>query len=169
MLALESRPILQEDGHAAGRALLKIMYEAHTGQSMPPIVRTPRGKPYFSCGRLHFSISHTKHHVFCALSDRPIGIDAEEKSRTISPALAEKILSPSEMTQYAAASDKSAALLTFWVLKEAQAKCTGEGLRIYPNHTAFSLTDSRVLYRNDCILAVIEEETASDTEVMYAL
>lgn len=167
MLALESRPILQGDGHVAGRALLKTMYEALTGQNLPPIVLTPRGKPYFSCGHLHFSISHTKHHVFCALSDRPIGIDAEEKSRTISPALAEKILSPSEMTQYAAASDKPAALLTFWVLKEAQAKCTGEGLRFYPNHTAFSLSDSRVLHRDGCILAIIEE-TPADTEVMYA-
>ena len=142
------------DAHKAGLALLEALY----GGPLPEICRTERGKPYFVGENVHFSISHTKNWVFCAVSDRPIGIDAEELSRDISLSLAEKILSPTELAQFRDAPDQRRALLTFWVLKEADAKCTGEGLRIYPNHTAFSLTDPRVQELDGCIVAVIEEK-----------
>ncbi len=142
------------NGHEAGLELLKKCY----GGNLPEIRKTPRGKPYFAEGDVHFSISHTKRHVFCALSDRPVGVDAEEVDRQINLALAEKILSPGEMEQYKCAYDKRRALLTFWVLKEAAAKCSGEGLRGYPNTTDFSLDDPRVLETDGCLVAVIEEE-----------
>ena len=108
--------------HEAGRELLARLYREQTGRELPPILTTERGKPYFADHSLFFSISHTKNHVFCALSETNIGIDAEELSRTVRPELADKILSPSEQAQYQAASDKNRALLTFWVLKEAAAK-----------------------------------------------
>ena len=146
-----------QTGHEAGRELLGRLYRAHTGQELPPIAIGPRGKPYFADGALHFSISHTKHHVFCALSPTPVGIDAEELDRKVDPRLAQKILSPAEKAQYDTADDKRRALLTFWVLKEAQAKCTGEGLRGYPDYTDFSLTDPRVTVRHNCLVAVITQ------------
>jgi len=158
VIALECLPIAPGEGHSAGRKLLEEMVAAHTGKPMPPIAIGSRGKPYFTEGPLHFSISHSKGHVFCALSDRSIGIDAEEADRKISPALAEKILSASEYAQWQQATDKEKALLTFWVLKEAMAKCTGEGLRGYPNHTQFSLEDPRVQKIHGCLVAVIEGE-----------
>jgi len=142
------------DGHSAGLALLEQLY----GVPLPEIRRTERGKPYFADSSVHFSISHTKNHVFCALSDCPIGIDAEEQDRNIDLRLAEKILSPGEKKQFDAAEDKRLALLTFWVLKEAAAKCTGEGLRGYPNRTDFLLTDERVQHLHGCLVAVIQEE-----------
>lgn len=144
-------------GHDAGRALLKQMYEEEIGGQMPEILVKERGKPYFSTGNVHFSISHTKGHVFCVLADRPVGIDAEELSRAVKPGLAEKILSPMELAQYEAAEDKNKALLTFWVLKEAAAKCTGEGLRGYPNQTNFALDDPRVTEIDGCLVAVVLE------------
>lgn len=107
---------------------------------------------------MHFSISHTKKHVFCALAEHPIGIDAEELDRPIDLRLADKILSPAEKRQFDAATDRARALLTFWVLKEAAAKLSGEGLRGYPNHTDFSLSDPRVQIRDGCIFAILEEE-----------
>ena len=125
---------------------------------MPEILVTDRGKPYFANSPWHFSISHSKGHVFCALSEHPIGIDAEELDREIRPELADKILSPMERQQYDAAEDPQKALLTFWVLKEARAKFTGVGLQGYPNHTEFLLTDPRVRQLLDCLVAVIEEE-----------
>lgn len=134
------------------------MYEEKYGRPMPEIAVTERGKPYFADGSCHFSISHTKHHVFCILSDCPVGIDAEETDRDIDLRLAEKILSPQEKKQYDMAEDKRLALLTFWVLKEAAAKCAGEGLRGYPNQTNFSLDDPRVVLIDGCFVAVIEEE-----------
>ena len=158
MIALRSLPVAPGEGHQAGRRLLEEMVREVTGQPMPPVALTERGKPYFPGSDLHFSISHSKGHVFCALSHSPIGIDAEEADRPISPALAEKILSPGEYAQWQQAADPQKALLTFWVLKEAQAKCTGEGLRGYPNHTNFSLDDPRVQQISGCLVAVIEGE-----------
>ena len=125
---------------------------------MPPILVEERGKPYFADSPWHFSISHSKRHVFCALSHKPVGIDAEEADRRINLRLADKILSPMERQQYEAAADPRKALLTFWVLKEAQVKRSGKGLTGYPNHTQFMLSDSRVRELDGCLVAVIEEE-----------
>ena len=147
-----------ETGHTAGRALLEQMYRQQTGEDMPQICTTQRGKPYFVQGKWHFSISHTKNHVFCALADRPVGIDAEELTRQVKPMLARKILSAGEFAQYEQAPEQNRALLTFWVLKEAQAKCTGEGINGYACHTDFSLDDPRVTEMEGCLVAVIEGE-----------
>ena len=144
-------------GHEAGRLLLARLYRDETGEDLPSIAVTERGKPYFEDSSLHFSISHTKKHAFCVLSREKVGIDAEEKDRNIDLRLADKILSPTEKQQFDAAEDKRLALLRFWVLKEAAAKATGEGLRGYPNHTAFSLDDPKVTEINGCLVAVVEE------------
>ncbi len=144
-------------GHREGRRLLGQLYREYTGQEMPPIACTPLGKPYFTEGSLQFSITHTDHHVFCAISDRPIGIDAEELTRSINPRLAEKLLSPAEKLRYHAAPDKARALLTFWVLKEARGKLEGKGMQLWPNHTDFFPEDPRVREMNGCLVAVIED------------
>ena len=93
------------------------------------IAVTRRGKPYFVGGGPHFSISHTKSRAFCVLSDCPVGIDA---------------------------GDQRLALLKLWVLKEAQAKATGEGLRGYPNKTDFRPDDPRLSVMDGHVVAVIE-------------
>ena len=142
-------------GHAAGRQLLEEMYRSYTGKDMPPICVHERGKPYFAEGDLHFSVSHTKRRVFCVLSTVPVGIDAEELDRDIDLRLAEKILSPAEKERFEKAKDKKEALLRLWVLKEASAKLSGEGLRGYPNSTDFSPEDLRVEVRDNCYVAVI--------------
>ena len=155
---LQGKRIAPGSGHREGRKLLEQMYLQHVGEPMPNVLVADRGKPYFEDSSWHFSISHSRHHVFCALSQKRIGIDAEELDRKIRPELAQKILSPMERQQYDAAKDRRTALLTFWVLKEAQAKCTGEGLKGYPNQTDFLLTDPRVRQLQDCLVAVIEED-----------
>lgn len=144
-------------GHEAGRALLAALYREETGHELPPIAVKAGGKPYFPGSDWHFSISHTPRRAFCALSRREIGIDAEELDRNVNLALAEKILSPNEKAQFDAAPDKRRALLTFWVLKEAAAKLSGEGLRGFPNHTNFSLDDPRVREIEGCLVAILQE------------
>lgn len=144
-------------GHAAGRQLLEQMYREKTRKALPEICIMPRGKPYFADGELHFSISHTKHYAFCALSERNIGIDAEEEDREIDLKLARKILSETEKSRWEAAEDKRAALLKLWVLKEAAGKLSGQGINGYPNHTDFSPDDPRVTRISGCLVAVIEE------------
>lgn len=155
-MLIQSAVIDSEGGHACGRRLLKAMYETKYGAPMPPVLTTSRGKPFFENSSVHCSITHTKRRAFCVLSDKPVGIDAEEADRDIPLKLADKILSPSEKTQYDSAADKRDALLRFWVLKEADAKCTGTGLTGYPNRTNFSLDDPRVFVLDGCYVAVIE-------------
>lgn len=144
-------------GHAAGRALLEQMYSRYIGGRMPQIEKTERGKPYFADGSVEFSISHTGKRVFCVLSHQPVGIDAEETDRQIDLRLAEKILSPEERLRYEEQPDKRLALLKLWVLKEAAAKCSGEGLRGFPNKTNFSPEDSRIQIIDNCFVAVITD------------
>ena len=157
-MVLAGMPTEKGKGHEAGRQLLARLYLEETGEPMPPILRAEGGKPYFAYGSLHFSITHTPRHVFCALGQVPVGIDAEELDRNVNLRLAEKILSPMELAQFRAASDPRLALLTFWVLKEAAVKCTGEGLRGYPNKTEFSLEDPRVRIQEGCLVALITED-----------
>ena len=173
MLKLDFWPLNGLDSRVAGKLLLDQMYEELTGEEMPPIEKAPRGKPYFPGSDLHFSITHTKTTVFCAIADRQIGIDAEDLNRKVSPTLAHKILSPAEYAQYEQVpeADRNEALLRFWVLKEAEVKCSGLGLRGYPNHTEFSLDDPRVQKLGGCMVAVIcagdpqvEDHTAPQEE-----
>ena len=155
---LASEPLEGRNAHEAGRLLLEKLYRKRYGQPLPPVERTATGKPYFPGKDVYFSISHTKKNVFCVLSERPVGLDAEEADRQVKPALAQHILSPGEFAQYEQAQDPRLAVLTFWVLKEAAAKLTGEGIKGYPNHTDFNLTDPRVQQINGCLVAVLEGE-----------
>lgn len=149
-MIIESEELLGRTGHDAGRALLcRLCGERE-------IAVTERGKPYFKDGSCHFSVSHTKKRVFCVVSDVPVGIDAEPLDRDIDLRLAQKILSCTELERFEQVTDRRLALLKLWVLKEAQAKATGEGLRGYPNKTDFSPDDPRVQIIEGHLVAVIE-------------
>ena len=127
------------------------------------MVRTERGKPYFPDSPYHFSLSHTPRHAVCVLSDRNVGVDAEETDRRVHPGLAGKILSAPERERVDRSDDPRLALLRLWVLKEAAAKLTGEGLRGYPNQTDFSPEDPRVREIDGCLIAVLQEGTEGET------
>lgn len=144
-------------GHEAGRELLAALYRQETGEDLPEIRITQRGKPYFPESDLFFSISHTNNHVFCCLSRKNIGIDAEEADRPVRPGLAERILSESEKARFLAAPEPREALLRLWVLKEAYAKLTGRGLGEYLCRTDFDPDDPRIHQIDGCFVAVLEE------------
>ena len=160
MYRLDCLPLEGRTGHQTGRLLLERMFRAQFHREMPEIAIAPGGKPYFPGESVYFSISHTPRHAFCALSDRPVGIDAEEQDRAIRLSLAEKILSPSEYQRFSRSDDPRVCLLRLWVLKEALVKSTGEGLRGYPNFTDFSPEDPRIRLLEGCFVAVIQKEDA---------
>lgn len=142
-----------KDGHDAAYALL----EQLVGTPLPPIRRTELGKPYFTDGGPHFSISHTTNHAFCCVSERKIGIDAEEIGRRVDLRLADKFLSPYEKTLFDAAVDKQDCLLRLWVLKESYAKLIGRGIGNHLKSTDFSPDDPRIQIIDGCYVAVLEE------------
>ena len=146
------------DGHQVGRALLAKLYAQATNETLPEIAVTDRGKPYFPGGKWHFSISHTKHFAFCALSDRNIGLDAEEKGRAVSPAMLEKFTSATEKSRLG--DDPQDSFLRLWVLKEADAKLTGRGMGNWLKDTDFDPYDPRIQEINGCYVAVLEENHA---------
>ena len=102
------------------------------------------------------------------VADVPALTTAEEKLRQFANAgldfaileefSAVRDLSPEEFARYEASGDKNRTLLTFWVLKEAAAKLSGQGLRGYPNHTNFSPEDPRVTELDGCLVAVLTKE-----------
>ena len=159
------RALNGQSGHEAGRKLLAEMYREKTGQPLPEIRTTDRGKPYFVDSGLHFSISHTREHVFCVLLETPVGIDAEQTDRKINAPLVNKVLSPGENERYNRAQDKQAAFLKLWVLKEAYAKLTGRGWGNYLYETDFDPEDARITEMNGCYVAVMEE-TEDDGDVV---
>ena len=61
-----------------------------------------------------------------------------------------------EKLRFQKAAESRQALLKLWVLKEAAAKFTGQGLRGYPNQTDFSPDDPRVQQIDGCYVAIIE-------------
>ena len=146
------------DGHQVGRALLAQAYRQATGEELPPIAVTPRGKPYFPDRKWHFSISHTKHFAFCALSRNNIGLDAEEKGRKVSTALMDKYTSDAEKNRLGG--DPQDAFLRLWVLKEAESKRTGRGMGNWLKDTDFHPDDPRIQEINGCYVAVLEENDA---------
>ena len=91
------------------------------------------------------------------LAPYPVGIDAEETDRNVDLRLADKILSAAEKVLFEEAADQRKALLRLWVLKEAAAKFSGEGLRGYPNRTDFDPGDERILEIDGCYVAVLKE------------
>jgi len=141
-----------QTGHEAAYALL-----AQAVGDLPKICYTDRGKPFFPEKDLHFSISHTKNHAFCAVSHQNIGIDAEETDRKVRLHLADRYLSPAEKARFDAAENKAAALLRLWVLKESYAKLTGRGLGDYLKNTDFDPEDPRIQIIDGCFVAVMEE------------
>ena len=157
-MVIGSKALEGKTGHEAGRQLLAALYRKTYGEDLPPMLVTARGKPYFAEGTVHFSISHTGKRVFCVLSDRPVGIDAESTDRIIDPKLAQKILSPAEKLRYEAAPDKNAALLRLWVQKEAYAKLCGRGWGSYLYETDFDPESSTVQETEGCFVAVLEEK-----------
>ena len=130
-------------GSLDARKLMGKLYRQTTGEQMPPLLREDRGKPYFSGGSLHCSITHTRSMAFCALATMPVGLDAEERNRRVRPGIPEKALSVQELAQWQASADPAQTFLRLWTLKEATVKFTGDGLRGYPRHLSFQIRDGQ--------------------------
>lgn len=144
-----------QNAHEAGRQLLSTLYQQETGCDLPIIATTPQGKPYFPGGGLHFSISHTDHHVFCCLSTQNVGLDAEEIGRPMDLRLAERWLSPEELSAF---DNREDTLLRLFVLKESYAKLTGRGWGNYLKYTNFSPQAPQLQIIDGCYVAVLTND-----------
>ena len=110
-------------------ALLSYALRRELGwKSLPEIVRTEKGKPYFpNHPDVRFSWSHSGPYVFLALSGRPVGADIE-RIRPRRDSLPAYALTDSELEVYRRLGADWPAFFTLWTRKEAWCKYTGDGL-----------------------------------------
>jgi len=107
----------ESNGSEKVYSLLKLAYFANFGEDIPEIVKTKNGKPYFpDMPDRHFSLSHSRTHVLCALSDKPVGCDIESP-RIITKQVIEYFSTPDELKMFDP--------LDLWVLKESYVKLFG--------------------------------------------
>ena len=107
---------------------------------MPEIKKTPNGKPYFPARPdIHFSLSHTRTHVLCALSDNPAGADIESP-RNISKRAVRFFCSPAELTMFD--------LFDLWVLKESYIKLIG-GTLMNIKSLRFSRVNGKIVTQDE--------------------
>ena len=105
------------NGSEAAYALLGHTVGLEYGIALPEILKTPAGKPFFPAfPEIHFSVSHTKTHVLCAVSDRPVGVDVET-ARPVRPGVPDRVCTPEELEVFD--------FFELWVLKESYIKLTG--------------------------------------------
>ncbi|HHU22871.1 MAG TPA: hypothetical protein GXZ52_05560 [Clostridiales bacterium] len=112
-------------GSAFGISLLAYAVKQVWGAELPQIGTSETGKPYFiERPQWHFSISHSRSHVLCALSEFPVGVDVETR-REMCPAHIRRLTNgfdPGELD-----------IFQLWALRESLYKLTGGGdLRSMP-------------------------------------
>lgn len=152
MLYVAASVMTAPDQSSAVRALLARSYQRIIGGPMPEIVISTGGKPDWRDSPWHFSLCHTRGAVLCAISDAPVGLDAE-RIRPVRAEVVSRVLAPQELRQYDGSAET---FLRFWTLKEAYAKYTGEGIIGYPNRFVFRLTpESAEMEGNDLRFATV--------------
>lgn len=116
-------------GSAFGISLMAAAYEDYSGKAVMPKIEHSllHRSVFFPSPELHYSISHSKTHVICALSEHPVGIDTEPSDRRVSEKTAAKLATPAEL--------EFLSFLELWTLRESYFKLTNEGdlrtLRFY--------------------------------------
>jgi len=96
----------------------------------------PQIDPALGRPRLHFSLSHTRGLVACAVSlDHEVGLDVEASDRAGDGLdIAGRFFAPAELAllREAAPDDRPEVFVRIWTLKEAYLKATGQGLSSVP-------------------------------------
>lgn len=136
-------PLSKNHGSAFGVSLLAAAYEDYAGAPLPKIIKLLSGKSHMpDRPEFHYSVSHSKTHVFVALSKQPVGADTETH-RIMKQTFIEKLTTPAEL-----------AGLTFfdiWVLRESYFKLTQKGdlrtLRFYKRNGKIVPPEDGVYFR----------------------
>lgn len=99
------------------------------------------GKPKLvNAPNVHFNLSHSGEYVVLAVSDHPVGVDVEHKSKQYL-SLAKRCFCKEEYEDILSLQDENARrrrFLEYWTMKEAYIKFVGEGMRIPLNSFQFS-------------------------------
>ena len=122
---------------------------------LPEFVYNEFGKPSFQNLPIHFSLSHCKDAVACAVSDHNIGIDVE----TIvpyNPDVARRVCTATELEMLTQSEDQDADFIKLWTMKEAISKYEGMGLSLPFSEidTKMYTTHTQICYENNYCITV---------------
>ncbi|MBO5736387.1 MAG: 4'-phosphopantetheinyl transferase superfamily protein [Clostridia bacterium] len=101
-------------------ATLKKIFSTYCGKCDVSVLRTKNGKPYVEDGP-YFSVTHSNDRLYIAFSDKEIGLDAENLSRTPHYPPIVKKFPPDEQAEITCTTD----FLKHWVVKESAVKYLG--------------------------------------------
>lgn len=94
---------------------------------VPEFVYNEFGKPSLPDLPIHFSLSHCKDAVACAIFDYNIGIDVESIV-PYNPDVARRVYTTAELETLTQSENKDADFIKLWTMKEAISKFDGRGL-----------------------------------------
>jgi len=118
------------DRYLCARAFLCLqeLVERECGVAqLPEFAYTPMGKPYLAeYPAVHFSISHCRKAIACAVNDAPVGIDVEPFA--LHREVVEAVFSQEESQSIASAAAPEERFAELWTQKESILKLTGEGI-----------------------------------------
>ena len=110
----------------------KLLSDFNIDLSVKEIKTTINGKPYID--DIYFSISHSGSMVSVIISDIECGIDIEKIDNSIKhELLAPKVLSEDEYQEYLKYNNKLEYFVCAWTRKEANLKCSNEGILNFKN------------------------------------
>ena len=110
------------------------------------MARTPQGKPYFPGGSVHFSLSHCRGMVCCAVSRSPVGADVEGP-RPVPRHLVDRVCTQEERAWLFSQPDQDAAFLSLWTLKESVMKLSGQGIAYGFQRASFTFGEQGPVFR----------------------
>lgn len=109
--------------------LQRALREEYGITEVPEFVYNEFGKPSLPNLPIHFSLSHCKDAVACAVSDYNIGIDVESVM-PYNPDVARKVCTAGELKMLEQSSNKNVDFIKLWTVKEAISKYEGMGLSL---------------------------------------
>ncbi|MBQ8283774.1 MAG: 4'-phosphopantetheinyl transferase superfamily protein [Clostridia bacterium] len=129
---------------SSSETAVKIILNKVFGMANVVIAHNENGKPYLKNSELglHFSITHTKTHLFIAFSNENVGIDAEDVNRAVHYQPILKDFSIKEREKIHSVND----FLIYWTIKESAIKWLGGTLAQDRKHMTY--TDNTLSYKN---------------------
>ena len=109
--------------------LQRALREEYGITEIPEFVYNEFGKPSSPNLSIHFSLSHCKDAVACAISDHNIGLDVE-CIMPYNPDVARRVCTADELKMLEQSSNKDVEFIKLWTVKEAISKYEGMGLSL---------------------------------------
>ena len=157
------RSSLSKKASVAAYLLLRVaLVEIYSIDEAVEFEYAEKGKPLLKdYPDIHFSLSHSKSTVACAVSDVEVGVDVQNIS-PISDRLAKRVLTEFEYARFKESPAPDEYFCEIWTIKESYLKKTGQGIRFDLRELSADSVSDRTVYRGEDYFCCV---TGSDTQV----